>query len=339
MVIKNLKKNAQGLVSVAAALAGNSVITIAKFAGFFMSGSSALFSEAIHSFADTLNQSFLLIGIKKSAKKPDKEYAYGYGQERFLWALISACGIFFLGAGVTVYHGINFLLAGKISELNLVTFIILIVSFLIEVMTFYTAAKELKNSDRKASLGELLANGDPTTIAVIYEDGIALLGVLVAIASISLTKLTGKYYWDGIGSIVIGLMLGVMAIVLIKKNRSFLMKRAIPEELREKIVEIMLSDPAIEKVLDFKSSILDIGQYRVKCEVEFNGSALLSEEYLGGALREEFNQTSGDYEEFKKFFVENLDRVPRLIGKKIDAIERNVKETVPQVVHIDIEIN
>src|SRR3989304_8292918 len=78
-----------------------------KFSGVFLSGSSALFSEAVHSFADTLNQALLMIGIKRSAKLPDKEFSYGYGRERFVWALISACGVFFIGAGITVYHGIN----------------------------------------------------------------------------------------------------------------------------------------------------------------------------------------------------------------------------------------
>ena len=95
-----------GLLPVIAAFIGNFVVCIAKFAGFFVSGSGAMFSEAIHSFADTANQLLLVIGVRKSVKKPDKDFNYGYGKERFIWAMISACGIFFIGCGVTVYHGL-----------------------------------------------------------------------------------------------------------------------------------------------------------------------------------------------------------------------------------------
>lgn len=332
-------KKIRGFVSVFAAILGNLTVTVIKFIGFFISGSSTMFSEGVHSFADTMNQTLLMIGIKRSRKRADAEFSYGYGQERFLWALISACGIFFLGAGVTTYHGINYLLENRAAEMNYLIFLILAASFAIEAVTFLIALRELKRSDRGATWRELLRDGDPTTIAVVFEDGVALLGVLIALSSVTLTRLTGQHYWDGIGSIVIGLALGVMAIVLINKNRSYLIKRSIPEEYKEKIIEVLRSDPAIEKILDFKSSIIDVGHYRVKCEVEFNGSALLSEEYLGGSLEEDYKMVGGDFEEFKKFLVGYLDRVPRVMGKKIDEIERKVKEAVPQAAHIDIEIN
>lgn len=103
-------KKEPGFVSVIAALAGNFVITLLKAFGFMVSGSSALFSEAVHSLADTANQSLLLVGIVKSRRAPDEDSSYGYGLERFFWALISACGVFFVGAGVTIYHGISTLL-------------------------------------------------------------------------------------------------------------------------------------------------------------------------------------------------------------------------------------
>src|SRR3989338_10661779 len=95
-----------GLFPVVAALLGNTLVTVIKAAAAFVSGSSALFGEAVHSFADTLNQVLLLIGIVRSRKKPDRAFHYGYCSERFFWALISACGVFFIGAGVTIYHGL-----------------------------------------------------------------------------------------------------------------------------------------------------------------------------------------------------------------------------------------
>jgi solute carrier family 30 (zinc transporter), member 9 len=307
---KEETKKTSGLVPVFFALAGNAIITVLKFCGFLVSGSGAMFSEAVHSFADTANQGLLLVGIKKSMKQADDEYSYGYGQERFLWALISACGIFFLGAGVTIYHGISTLIHGKEIHLDITIFIILIISFAVEFCTFIMAIQELRHS-RKGDFWDSLKNGDPATLAVVYEDGVAVLGIL----------------------------LGVVAIILINKNRTYLIGKNIPEEMKERIIEIMEADPTIEKVLDFKSSILDIGQYQIKCEVEFNGNFLIRELCKNRSLKQEFEEVRHDYDEFLRFCVDYVDRVPRLVGSKIDEIESRIKKEIPEMRHIDIEIN
>jgi zinc transporter 9 len=328
-----------GTLSVKYALAGNAFITGLKFFGFFVSGSGALLSEAIHSFADTANQSLLLVGIKRSTKKATKEFSYGYGKERFLWALISACGIFFVGAGATIYQGINGLIHPEHVEVNYIVFVILAVSFVIESITFIIAYRELRRVSGRMKLKKALKQGDPATIAVLYEDGIAVLGVSVAFVSILLTKITGAYYWDSIGSLAIGLMLAIMAIMLINKNRGLLLEKAIPEEIKDRIIEILEEDPAIEKVMDFRSAIMDVGKYRIKCDVEFNGNALAKEMFARGVLHEEYDLVKDDYQEFIKFCVEYIDRVPRMVGSHIDKIEKRIQSEFPEVVHIDIELN
>ncbi|AKM78542.1 TPA: cation transporter [Candidatus Wolfebacteria bacterium] len=329
----------QGTLPVIAALLGNGFIAVLKFVGFFISGSGAMLSEAIHSFADTANQALLMVGIRRSKKKATNEFSYGYGKERFLWALISACGIFFVGAGATIYQGINALIRPQHADVTYIVFTILAISFVIESGTLIVAYRELRKTGGKAKFKKILKNGDPATIAVLYEDGIAVLGVVVAFVSILLTELTGAYYWDAIGSIVIGLMLGVMAIILINKNRALLLGKAIPEEVKDRIIEILEEDPAIESVTDFRSAIMDVGKYRIKCEVEFNGNALAKEMFARGALREEFEEVRNDYQEFIKFCVDYIDRVPRLVGNHIDKIEKRIQEEYPEVVHIDIELN
>jgi zinc transporter 9 len=331
------KHRIHGTLSVTLALIGNATITVIKFFGWMMSGSSALFSEAVHSFADTMNQSLLLVGIKRSVRLADEDHTYGYGQERFLWALISACGIFFLGAGVTLYHGITSLSHETEAEISIVIFLILIASFLIESFTLFVAYRELKRSFPRTKFKKILDEGDPTTIAVIYEDGVAVLGVLVAIVAIALTKVTGQSYWDSIGSIIIGLMLGVVAVILINKNRDFLLHKAIPEDIHNGILALLNAEPAIEKVLDFKSTILDVGAYHVKCEIEFNGSHLLK--HIQKDLRDQFDEIDGDFEEFKKFSARFIDRIPRLIGEHINTIEERIQKKFPSIIHIDIEIN
>ncbi len=332
-------KKVSGFLPVIFALTGNFFIAILKFIGFLFSGSGSLFSEAIHSLADTLNQGLLMVGLKLSTKKADEEFSYGYGQERFLWALISACGIFFLGAGVTIYHGIFSFINKEEPHISSFIFIILIVSFIIESFTLIFAWKDLKKNNKDKSFEEILSYGDPTTIAVLLEDFVAVIGVIIAFSSILLTKITGSYYWDAGGSIIIGVLLGIVAVLLIRKNRDYLIGKNIPEEMKEKIVKIMEGNPAIEKVLDFKSSVLDVNQYQIKCEVEFNGPALMREIYRNENIKKEYEIIKNDYGEFTKFLVDYIDKVPRLIGNKIDEIEKEIQKEIPEIKHIDIEIN
>ena len=328
-----------GQNSVLSAVGGNFLIAVLKLIGFFISGSASMFSEAVHSIADTINQGLLLIGLRRSVKLSDEDHSYGYGRERFIWALISACGIFFIGAGVTVYHGIHKLLVGGEFTTSPIITVILAISFVVESLTLYIAVNELKKAHPGESFFDALQDGDPTTIAVIYEDTIGVVGVAIAFLSIMLSALTGNNYYDAIGSILVGLMLGAMAIALIEKNRQMLIEKSVPDEIEERVLEIMHADPMIEKVIDFKSSTLDINIYRVKCEVEFNGAALMREIFVQGDLKNEYEIIKQDYSEYMQLCLDLVDRTPRLIGKKIDELESRIKAEIPSVKHIDIEVN
>ena len=325
--------------SVLFALLGNAIVTIMKFLWFAFSGSWALFSEAVHSLADTFNQWFLMIWIRRSSKNATDVYSYGFGKERFFWALISACGIFFLGAGVTLYHGVELLINPHSLHVSTFSFVVLAVSFVIEAFTFAVAVRELKRSHPYAGWKHLIAHGDPVTLAVVYEDGVACLWVLIAFASLVLYKVTWNSIWDWIGSTIVGLLLGVMAIILIIKNRAFLLGKAIPAKLRKEIIELIESDPIIDKVLDFKSSILDVDVYHIKCEIECNGTAMMKELGKNNYFRNEYEDIKDDYQDFLSFCVDFTGRLPRLLGTRIDEIELHIKEKFPQVRHIDLEIN
>lgn len=329
----------RGQLPVLAALGGNFAVTIIKTLVASTSGSQAMFAEAIHSLADTLNQALLLVGIRRSRKKPDATFRYGYGGERFLWALISACGIFFVGAGLTVYRGVQALLQPTHIELNGYVFLVLGVSFVIELWTLRLAARELRRAHPALSWSERIERADPPTLAVFLEDGIAVAGVLIAAGAIAASYVTGDPTWDAAGSIAIGLLLAGAAVALIMKNRMYLIGRSIPEDDRESIIEALEAEPAIERVLDFKSTMLDVDVWRIKCEVEFNGSALLREEYQQEDLAAQWDEVKGDHEAFKRFAVDYADRIPRLMGRKIDEIEAKLKALYPQIQHIDIEIN
>lgn len=328
-----------GSASVFAALIGNSLIAILKLAGFFITNSSSLFAEAIHSIADTANQALLLVGLRRSVRKADEHYSYGYGGERFFWALISACGVLFVGAGVTVYHGVHALFSHETPEIHPFLFVVLGVSFCVELFTLWRALRELRAHHPHTPLRIALREGDPVTVAVVYEDAAGVLGVCAAALGLGISILFHSPVFDALGALVIGGILGCIAVILINKNREFLLRKSIPDDLREEIVTFLESLDSIDSVLDFKSSVLDIGKYHIKCEVEWNATGILNDIRRDETLREIHERIATDFTEFKRLLVDEVERIPRLIGREIDVIEKNITERFPEIAHIDIEIN
>ena len=340
-IIINTKqpKRAAGYLPVIAAFFGNLTVTIFKFIAFAISGSSAMFSEAVHNLADTSNQVLLFIGIKKSTNKPSKKFEYGFGSERFLWALLSACGILFIGAGVTIYKGIDSIMHARALEFSPIVIFVLTAGFIIESGTLLFAIHEIRKQHPNKKFSKAVKVADPSTLGVLYEDSVAVLGNIIALISIYLTHITGNHLFDAAGSIVIGLLLGIAAIILINKNRQMLLGQAMPENMKKEIIELLTEDPSIEQVLDFKSSTLDYGVYRIKCEIEFNGYHLLYAILKEDSLRDEYEDITKSYEDFLKFCVYYSDLIGRLMGKKIDEIEQEIKNRFPGVQHIDLEVN
>ena len=298
-----------------------------------------MFSEAVHSVADTMNQAFLLFGIIRTRRAPTREHEYGYGHERFFWALISACGIFFAGAGVTIFHGIEALSSTAHPEPSALSFAILGIAFVVESVTLFVALRSLQRKHKTLSWRRRLSEGDPVTVAVVYEDAVAVAGVFVALLSMWLTQWTGNAHWDAYGSLIIGALLAFIAMILIQKNHEYLLGRSMPEGMRRRIVKMLESDPIIEKVLDFKSSTLGLDEYRVKCEIEVNGSALFHEMRERQFVSDSFEELGDSQEDFVRFCVEYADRIPRIIGEHINRVEAKVQKAFPTVTHIDIELN
>ncbi|MDQ3244875.1 MAG: cation diffusion facilitator family transporter [bacterium] len=330
----------QGNKSVVAALLGNIFVTIIKTIVAFATFSTSMFAESVHSFADTLNQSLLLIGLKRSKNPADNIRGYGYGIERFFWSLISACGILFIGAGITVYHSIESLIhidATVNTKINFYTILVLIIAFVVEGITLLIALKELKK-DRPFSK-EIFIDADPVTLAVVYEDAAAVLGVLVAITAQLLMHFTDNSIYDAIGGIIIGLILGFLAVVLIKKNHQYIIGKSLNDKVREEIIEFLSKDPCIETVSEFKSVAVDVNKYRIYATVEWNGSPLYNEIYEKGDLKEEWDEIKNDFGEFTKLMFKTTDRIPRLVGNHIDGIEKRIKDKFPEILYVDIEIN
>lgn len=324
-------------IAVIAAILWNFSVWVLKFIAFFVSGSSSMFSEWIHSIADTMNQVLLYVWIKRSTKKADQKFSYGYGKERFFWAILSACGIFFIWAWVTIYYWVEWLLHPKIIDDEILTYIVLIISFIIEWFTLGIAIKSVYKKD--LWFIESVKKADNASFAVILEDSVAVFWVTVAFFSILLTKITWLSFFDSIGSMIIWLLLWVVAVLLIIQNKWYIMWKSIDENIKDDIIQLIEQDPLINKVIDFKSEVIDFWAYIIKCEVDFNGTSLMTEINNNWFLSDEYEYIKDDYNEFLKFCVDYTNRVPRLIWKNIDELEKNIMDNYQEIKHIDIELN
>ncbi|MEE2643137.1 MAG: cation diffusion facilitator family transporter [Planctomycetota bacterium] len=321
----------------AAAIGGNFMVMVAKFGAFLFTGSGAMLSEGIHTFADLLNQILLMVGIVRSDRTPDREAEYGYRAERYIWALISAVGIFFLGCGVTMYHGIASLLDSHHHELDHVGWAVgvLIFSLVLEGWVLYVAVQAvLKESRGKPFFQYLRKEADPATAAVVLEDFAACLGILIALGAILLYLVTGDPVWDAIGSIVIGALLGLIAVWLIGRNSKLLIGVSVPSPIRDQVMNIIRQNPAVEEVVDLKTRILDTETFRIKADVRFDGEALAHK--LEPQLKESWGQIT-DFQDFRNFAQKYADDVVELLADEIDAIEKRIQENIPQAKHLDLE--
>lgn len=330
---------ASGIKSVTTAVTSNITVALLKIIGFFMTGSSVMLSEGIHSIADTANQTLLYLGIKRSERPANDDFQYGYRQERFFWALISACGIFFLGAGVTFYQGISSIFAPEMTRVDDWTYIILLVAFVTEGYSLITAYKEARHAaGEERILSYLKRSGDPTILAVLYEDSAALVGIIIAFSSLILTQLTGDPLWDGLGSILVSILLAIVSILLIKANRGFILNKSVPRHFREKIKEALLAEDLVDEIHDLKTTMIGVDGFIVKVEIEANGHYLAERIFNSSNMRDEYEDIK-DYNDFVIYSSRLCDRTTRIMGREIDEMEKHVIAKIPNIQHIDIETN
>ncbi|KAA0212931.1 cation diffusion facilitator family transporter [bacterium] len=326
--------------AVLAAVCVNVIITILKFVAFAISGSGSMFSEAMHTLADAGNQFLLYLGIRRSERPADAMFHYGYGYERFLFALLSAAGIFVLGCGVTVYHGIDGLIEGHKPRPGWFDFVVLGIGFVLDGWILYKAINVVRRQKGSKGFFEYLrTTSDPTVLAVLFEDCVACLGVLLALGGIGLSVAFNSGVPDAIGSILIGILLGVVAVWLGFKNRALILGISIPRDVELKIVDWLKSQPSIEAVHSVQSRVLGSEQFKFKAEVDFNGRYMA--EKLKDWLENEpvvktgaSDQTPEQRLEFAKIFGEKLMQAQ---GEEINRIESEMRQAFPQLQFIDLE--
>ncbi len=258
--------------AVIAALFANLLVAAGKFVASYFSHSSAMLAEAVHSVADTVNQAFLLLGMKLGSRAPTESHPYGYGRERYFWAFIVALSIFSLGGLFSFYHGIEKILDPHPIKNAAITFVVLGAAMLFESFALRVAWKEFQHW-RLKNPGPLWAglklSKSPTILVVIFEDSAALLGILAAAAGITITIVTGNAVWDGIASVVIGLILFGAAYFLGWRTHRLLIGEAATPSDRQRIREAVEGVPEVASLLELLTLHLAPNEILVNLNVNF----------------------------------------------------------------------
>jgi cation diffusion facilitator family transporter len=241
-----------------AGLAANLLVAASKYVAAFITGSSSMLSEAVHSTADCMNQLLLFYGMRQARKRPSPEHPLGRGREIYFWSFIVALLIFSLGAGVSMYEGIAHILHPHEIESFAVSYGVLGVAMALEGMSWTVAFREFRA--RKGSRGWLQAaeeTKDPRTLMMFSEDTAALLGLVFAIIGTAAAQWTGNPVYDGIASIAISLLLGIVALFLARENKKLLIGESARPQLVKAIEDKTRDEHAVEElngVLTFQLS-------------------------------------------------------------------------------------
>ena len=273
-----MAEEGHGAKAVIAAFLANLGIAVMKFIGFAFTGSGAMLAEAVHSSADTGNQLLLLLGGKKSRKIADEGHQFGYGRERFFWAFVVAVMLFSVGALFSIYDGIEKLLHPHELESAEWAIAILLGAMGLEGLSFRTAIGEARKVKRNTSWWRFIRTAkNPELPVVLLEDFAALLGLSFALGAVIAADTSGDSKYDAIGSLAIGALLGVVAIVLAIEMRSLLLGEAAHPEVQQQIADTIGNAPRVHNLIHLRTEHLGPDELLVAAKIEFDPDLTLRE--------------------------------------------------------------
>lgn len=239
-----------GHIAVIAAIIGNVAVGIVKFIAAFISGSSAMLSEGIHSVVDSGNGILVLFGMHRSKKEPDYLHPFGYGKELYFWTLVVALLIFLLGGGLSIYKGIEGIqeaMAGtKVMGDVTLNFVIILIGMVIEGSTLLVAVKQFNKARGDVSPIRFIRDAkDPSLYTVVLEDSAAELGLVAALVSLIVYEFTGNLYADGVASLFIGVLLCAVAVVLLSETKGLLVGEGMKHTSLDEVRDIVEDDPRV----------------------------------------------------------------------------------------------
>lgn len=286
-----------------AAFFGNLLVATTKFVAAVITGSSAMLSEGIHSVVDTGNQALLLLGMKRARKAPDERFPFGHGKEVYFWSFIVAILIFALGGGISIYEGISHLVHPSDMTNPTVNYIVLFLAMIFEGAAWYFAITEFSKVKGKWGYFEgVRRSKDPTMFVVLFEDSAAMLGLATAFVGVLLTQITGHHYFDGIASIVIGLILAGTAAWLAYETKGLLIGESANQPVVRGIREIADAFDEIEYVNEVLTMHIGPSFILVNISVDFKDAATAAQlEQVIARLDARIKHT---YPNVKRIFVE-----------------------------------
>ena len=276
----------ESLTTVLVAFGANVLIAVAKSAAAALTGSASLVAEAAHSWADTGNEIFLLIANRRSRRPPDLAHPFGHGREAYVWSLFAAIGLFVAGAAVSVTYGVLELIHPERAAHFAVGYAVLAVSFVLEAISFRQSVRQARpeaESLQRDLIEHVLATSDPTLRAVFAEDSAALIGLVIAAAGLAAHQLTGSPVPDAAGSILVGVLLAVVAVILINRNRRFLVGQEADPRVRAAALQALLNAPEVARVTYLRLEIVGPRMVSVIGDVDLTGDD--TESHLAIRLR------------------------------------------------------
>jgi cation diffusion facilitator family transporter len=256
--------------AIVAAFMANLGIAVSKFFAFAVTGSASMLAEAIHSIADTGNQGLLFLGGRRSRKAPTQEHPFGFGTERYFWAFIVALVLFTLGSLFALSEGVQKLVNPKNLDSPVVAFAVLGIALVLEGASLRTAQREAASTRRGRTWWAFIrTTKSPELPVVLLEDSGALAGLVFAVIGISLAELTGNPRWDAMGSIAIGLLLGVIALVLAIEMKSLLIGEAVGPRVEARIRDAIRDGPEVTHIIHLRTLHLGPEDVLVATKLEF----------------------------------------------------------------------
>ena len=256
-----------------AGIIGNLLVAATKFAAAFFTHSSAMLSEAVHSLVDTGDQVLMLYGLRKSERAPDSSHPFGYGRELYFWSFVVAVLIFAIGAGVSVYEGIQHILHPEPLRDPWINYLVLGIAAAIEFGSWTVAMKEFRLHKRDMGYFEAAENTkDPSTLTLLLEDSAALVGIGFAAIGTAATQLTGNPVYDGAASIAIGVLLAFVSIFLARETKRLLIGEPADRRLVEDLKAAAAAQPGIEHVNGVATIHVGPRQVVVAMSLEFADS-------------------------------------------------------------------
>ncbi|MGW5673148.1 cation diffusion facilitator family transporter [Micromonospora sp. NPDC003776] len=303
------KSESVGTVVVAGA--ANLAIAVAKLVAGLISGSAAMLSEAAHSLADTTTEVLLYLALRRGARPADRRHPFGYGKESYVWAFLAALFTFVVGAGFAITHGVTTILVHEHTGNYLASYLVLVVSFAIESVSLARAIRQVRRESRRwrASTRRYLRLTPDTTVkAVFLEDSAALVGLLIAGVGLGLSELTGDELYDGIASILIGVLLLVVAGILARSNISLLVGRGVSERVHRRIEQELEGLPEVERVDTLMTMLLGPEDILVAAKVDFRDDATAAD--IEAAADEAERRLTEHYPEIAYVFLDPTRSLP-----------------------------